>query len=108
MSGNKAKLSNQVPSSVNRVYSLIYPELVSLPFTYASGVVLPLMGFWNAVIYIVTSWAAVTALFTGKLRKKGPNRHSFGTSRPRAGTKRRTGSEGESIERLATIEEDRV
>ncbi len=52
-----------VPSSINRVYSLIYPQLVSLPFTYASSVVLPLMGFWNAVIYVTTSWAAVKVMF---------------------------------------------
>ncbi|KAI4165523.1 MAG: hypothetical protein LQ342_000935 [Letrouitia transgressa] len=48
----------KVPSSMNRVYSLIHPELVSIPFTYASAIVLPLMGFWNSVIYITTSWAA--------------------------------------------------
>ena len=52
-----------VPSSVNRVYSLVYPELISIPFTYASAVVLPLMGFWNSVIYITTSWAACKMLF---------------------------------------------
>ncbi|KAI4121552.1 MAG: hypothetical protein LQ338_006297 [Usnochroma carphineum] len=52
-----------VPSSVNRVYSLIHPELVSIPFTYASAVVLPLMGFWNSVIYITTSWGACKDLF---------------------------------------------
>ncbi len=53
----------QVPSSINRVYSLIYPGRLSVPFTYASGVVIPLMGFWNSVIYIVTSWPACKLLF---------------------------------------------
>ncbi|KAL8680732.1 MAG: hypothetical protein Q9186_003079 [Xanthomendoza sp. 1 TL-2023] len=48
----------KVPSSMNRVYSLIYPGYVSIPFTYASAVVLPLMGFWNSVIYVTTSWSA--------------------------------------------------
>lgn len=52
-----------VPSSINRVYSLIHPELISVPFTYASAIVLPLMGFWNSVIYITTSWAACKTLF---------------------------------------------
>lgn len=52
-----------VPSSINRVYSLIHPELISIPFTYASAIVLPLMGFWNSVIYITTSWAACKTLF---------------------------------------------
>lgn len=58
-----------VPSSINRVYSLIYPDLISVPFSYASGVVLPLMGFWNSVIYITTSWAAVKMLFSGTSRR---------------------------------------
>jgi hypothetical protein len=57
-----------VPSSINRVYSLIHPSLISVPFTYASSVVLPLMGFWNAVIYTTTSWAAVKMLFSGTAR----------------------------------------
>ncbi|KAL8828402.1 MAG: hypothetical protein Q9170_006617 [Blastenia crenularia] len=52
-----------VPSSMNRVYSLIHPDLISIPFTYASAVVLPLMGFWNSVIYITTSWGACKDLF---------------------------------------------
>ena len=52
-----------VPSSINRVYSLVYPERISVPFTYASAVVLPLMGFWNSVIYTTTSWTACKTLF---------------------------------------------
>lgn len=52
-----------VPSSVNRVYSLVHPDLISVPFTYASAVVLPLMGFWNFVIYVTTSWSACRLLF---------------------------------------------
>lgn len=51
-----------VPSSINRVYSLVHPDLISVPFTYASAVVLPLMGFWNFVIYVTTSWAACKIL----------------------------------------------
>jgi len=51
-----------VPSSINRVYSLTHPGLISVPFTYASAVVLPLMGFWNFVIYVTTSWAACKLL----------------------------------------------
>ena len=35
-----------------------------MPFTYASSVVLPLMGFWNSVIYITTSWTACKFLFS--------------------------------------------
>lgn len=66
--GYESRLANerptaQVPSSINRLYSLIYPGHVSVPFTYASSVVLPLMGFWNSVIYITTSWTACKLLF---------------------------------------------
>lgn len=56
---------SQVPSSINRVYSLVHPGHVSVPFTYASGVVLPLMGFWNSIIYITTSWTPCKMLFRG-------------------------------------------
>ncbi|MCJ1434383.1 hypothetical protein MMC27_003751 [Xylographa pallens] len=52
-----------VPSSANRVHSLIYPNEVTFSYNYAGGLVLPLMGFWNAVIYTTTSWEAVKSLF---------------------------------------------
>ncbi|MCJ1391201.1 hypothetical protein MMC18_004063 [Xylographa bjoerkii] len=51
-----------VPSSIFRVYSLAHPGTTSWPLAYAAGLVLPLMGFWNSVIYITTSWSAVTHL----------------------------------------------
>lgn len=43
-----------VPSSVNRVYSLRYPE-PNYALNISSAVVLPLQGFWNTVIYFTTS-----------------------------------------------------
>ncbi|MCJ1486643.1 hypothetical protein MMC06_006821 [Schaereria dolodes] len=55
-----------LPSSINRVYGLAHPKEISFGFNYAAGLVLPLMGFWNAIIYITTSWSAVKALLTGK------------------------------------------
>ena len=58
-----------VPSSINRVYSLIYPESISVPYAYAAGIVLSLMGFWNSVIYIATSRAACRTLFLSLFRK---------------------------------------
>ena len=48
---------------MNRVYSLVHPDKVSLPFSYASAIVLPLMGFWNSVIFFTTSWTAVKMVF---------------------------------------------
>ncbi|KAL2174101.1 uncharacterized protein P884DRAFT_280492 [Thermothelomyces heterothallicus CBS 202.75] len=51
-----------IPSSGNRVYSLVHRDDVSRPLFYASAFVLPLQGFWNAIIYVVTSWAACKSL----------------------------------------------
>jgi hypothetical protein len=51
-----------VPSSANRVYSLVYNGAVSRELYYASAFVLPLQGFWNGIIYIVTSWSAFKGL----------------------------------------------
>jgi hypothetical protein len=40
------------------VYSIVHHGEVSRSLFFASAFVLPLQGFWNAIIYIVTSWAA--------------------------------------------------
>ena len=50
----------QVPSTANRVYGLIYPGS-TVPFATSciANFVLPLMGFWNSVIYFVVSRAAL-------------------------------------------------
>ena len=63
-----------VPSSINRVYSLIHPDAVSVEYAYAAGVVLSLMGFWNSVIYIATSWRACKNLFAGIFLRGGRRR----------------------------------
>jgi hypothetical protein len=47
-----------IPSTINRVYSLVYPESVSFPLAFASALVLPLQGSWNTVIYVATSLPA--------------------------------------------------
>lgn len=63
-----------VPSSINRVYSLVHPNTISVPIEYVAGVVLSLMGFWNSVIYFTTSRAACKDLLMramGKLRSEG-------------------------------------
>ncbi|CAK7237772.1 hypothetical protein SBRCBS47491_010125 [Sporothrix bragantina] len=44
------------PSSINRVYALVYPSRISYGLNIASAAVLPLQGVWNAVIYFSTSW----------------------------------------------------
>lgn len=68
-----AILITWIPSTANRVYGVIQPDGVSLPLEYMSAFVLPLQGFWNAVIYMVTSWKACKNLFgdVGYLFKGG-------------------------------------
>ena len=58
-----ALLVTWVPSSTNRLFGVIHPD-AKAPFglDFSSGLVLPLQGFWNTVIYVVTSWAACKAL----------------------------------------------
>jgi len=63
-----AMLVTWIPSSANRVYSVVNPGYISPPLQFASAFVLPLQGFWNAVIYITTSWTACKKFFSGSLR----------------------------------------
>ncbi|KAK4646619.1 hypothetical protein QC761_212150 [Podospora bellae-mahoneyi] len=58
-----AMLVTWIPSSANRVYSVVHREQASLPLEYMSAFVLPLQGFWNAIIYVVTSWRACQLLW---------------------------------------------
>lgn len=48
-----------LPSSINRVYQLQHPDRQSFPMLFAAALVLPLQGFWNGLIYIVTTLPAV-------------------------------------------------
>lgn len=57
-----AILITWIPSSANRVYSVLHTKTSSVPLEFMSAFVLPLQGFWNAIIYMVTSWAAVKNL----------------------------------------------
>ena len=82
-----------VPSTVNRLYTLIKPNS-STPFAldFASGLVLPLQGFWNTVIYVVTSLPACKALFTDfrhHFSRRSNSTTAFrDSSRPAPGIKR--------------------
>ncbi|KAH8661270.1 hypothetical protein BGZ61DRAFT_149205 [Ilyonectria robusta] len=59
-----AILITWIPSSANRVYSVFHTQTASVPLEFMSAFVLPLQGFWNAIIYMVTSWSAVKNLAT--------------------------------------------
>jgi len=57
-----ALLVTWIPSSANRVYSVVHVGESSEPLEFMSAFVLPLQGFWNAIIYVVTSWKACQML----------------------------------------------
>jgi hypothetical protein len=58
-----ALLITWVPSTINRVYTLINSNADSFPLNLIETIVLPLQGFWNAVIYMSTSVPACRALW---------------------------------------------
>ncbi|MCJ1331611.1 hypothetical protein MMC10_008302 [Thelotrema lepadinum] len=63
-----------LPSSVNRVFALVWPTLVP-PFglSYVASLVLPLTGFWNSVIYVTTSCPVILTRGTVALTSRyGP------------------------------------
>ncbi|CAD6500828.1 BgTH12-06533 [Blumeria graminis f. sp. triticale] len=53
-----AMMITWIPSSANRVYSLVYHGQVNYALHYVSAFVLPLQGLWNAIIYATTSLEA--------------------------------------------------
>lgn len=63
-----AILITWTPSSANRVYTAIHGKGRSVTLEYMSALVLPLQGFWNAVIYAVTSWKACEDVFSTLLQ----------------------------------------
>jgi hypothetical protein len=65
-----ALLVTWIPSSANRVYSVVHEGRVSLTLEYMSAFVLPLQGFWNVIIYVVTSWKACKMLWYDLLYAK--------------------------------------
>ena len=71
-----------IPSSVNRVYSLAHPDRINFPLNYVSALVLPMQGFLNAIVYVLTSQTACRELVDA-LRGRGtmPWRHLVGKGR---------------------------
>ncbi|KAL9098730.1 MAG: hypothetical protein Q9163_005660, partial [Psora crenata] len=69
-----------VPSSANRLYALAYPGRTNAGLAYIAGIVLSLMGFWNSVIYLVTSRAACEALLVNIFTRKNAQRHTADNS----------------------------
>lgn len=52
-----------VPSTVNRIYTIVRPTDIVFGLNLAAALVLPLQGFWNAIIYMATSSYAVKCLW---------------------------------------------
>lgn len=79
-----AMLVTWIPSSANRVYSVVHVNQMNLTLEYMSAFVLPLQGFWNAVIYIVTSWSACTLLWHDLFLSRRPVTELIGQGGTRA------------------------
>ncbi|KAL8662451.1 MAG: hypothetical protein Q9202_004694 [Teloschistes flavicans] len=92
-----------IPSSINRIYDLANPMHVSYPLNYVSALVLPLMGFWNGVIYFVTTRAVCAAIFWdfaerwAPQRKTSPNLPGNSKSLSRANSTRASRMKGDSL-----------
>ena len=52
-----------VPSSINRLYSLAHPDRLNFGLNFTETLVLPLQGFWNAIVYVITSQTACRNLW---------------------------------------------
>lgn len=65
-----AMLITWVPSSANRMWTAANGGDVSIALTYASAFVLPLQGMWNAVIYCLTSGAALKEMWNSICRRR--------------------------------------
>ncbi|KAH6704118.1 putative cAMP receptor-like protein [Leptodontidium sp. MPI-SDFR-AT-0119] len=64
-----------VPSSANRVYSLLSVGKVSYPLNILSAMVLPLQGFWNSIIYFTTLRRVCRAAWDSRLSMRSNKRH---------------------------------
>jgi hypothetical protein len=65
-----AMMITWIPSSANRLYSVVNPEQVSVALECLAAFVLPLQGFWNALIYATTSLPACRSLWKQVREKK--------------------------------------
>ncbi|KAL8626981.1 hypothetical protein Q9189_007316 [Teloschistes chrysophthalmus] len=65
-----AWLYARIPSSVNRVYALAHPNDLNFGLNYVSALVLPMQGFLNVIVYIITSQTASRELWAALCGKK--------------------------------------
>ena len=85
-----ALLLSWIPSSINRVYSLVHPNALNFGLNYTETLVFPLQGFWNAIVYIISSQTACRNLWRSMVGKSAiPRRnvHTGGLDSSEAATK---------------------
>jgi len=70
-----AMMITWIPSSANRLYSVVHPGEMSLGLGYAAAFVLPLQGFWNALIYTTTSLQGCRAVWDRVIYRKRSSVH---------------------------------
>ncbi|TVY15055.1 hypothetical protein LARI1_G007555 [Lachnellula arida] len=71
-----ALLITWVPSSVNRVYAMANPGVTNFALNYVSSLVFPLQGFWNVIVYIVTSQQACRRLWSSMTRRSSARQNA--------------------------------
>jgi hypothetical protein len=76
-----AALVTWVPSTANRVVTLVHPEDKIFALNYTSSLVLPLQGFWNGLIYIFTSLPACKAMLRSVTGTSASSKSTKQTSR---------------------------
>lgn len=98
-----AMLVTWIPSSANRVFSVVHNGSTSTTLEIMSAAVLPLQGVWNAIIYTVTSWKAVKMLFNGQ--SGGNGNGVFRSWSNRRGEQRggRRGGAGPKVQELVGV-----
>ncbi len=92
-----------IPSSVNRIHSLIYNDS-PFPYNAAAATVLPLQGVWNGLIFFITSWKVFRQCvreLTGRVTQANGSRAS---QPPRA---RDRATEEETIEHRGRVSAER-
>lgn len=80
-----------IPSSINRVYALLHPNTINFPLNLTSALVFPLQGFFNMLVYMITSKTACKNLWMS-FRNGVRNKLTFG--------KRRHGASPEAQENI--------
>ncbi|KAL2051419.1 hypothetical protein ABVK25_008286 [Lepraria finkii] len=96
-----ALLISWVPSSTNRVYSLAHPDRLNFGLNYTETLVLPLQGFLNAIVYIITSQTACRNLWRSITGAQELPRKSSSVTGTRSDLPLGMGKTDTKLERLA-------